>query len=150
MTTPPSDVETADRLSRRRSRMLPALAVLFLSGQAIYALGPDDPTRTVDQLKVAAWLLWAVALLLLLATGGSLFRSRKVRALMEDESTRANRARAYAAGFWIAVSTAIGIYVLTAFDEVKPREALHIVVTAAIAGALISFGLLERRAHRDG
>jgi hypothetical protein len=145
-----SDVETADRLSRRRARLLPVLALLFLSGQAIFALGPDDPTRAVDQAKVAAWLAWALALLLLLATGGSLFRSRRVRDLMNDETTRLHQAKAYAVGFWLAVSTSVGIYALTAFDRVMPREALHIVVTAAVAGALLTFGILEHRAHRDG
>jgi MFS family permease len=146
----PSDVETADRLSRRRAWLLPAMAILFLSGQAIYALGPDDPSPAVDRLKVAAWLLWALALLFALATGGSVLRSSGVRALMEDETTRAHRARAYAVGFWLAVGTAIGIYALTAFDKVMPREAIHIIITAALAGALATFGALEIRAHRDG
>ena len=146
----PSDVEIADRLSRRRAWLLPVLAMLFLSGQAIYALGPDDPSPAVDRAKVAAWLLWAIALLFVLAGGGSLFRSRKVRALMDDETTRAHRGRAYAVGFWLAVGTAIGIYALTAFDKVMPREAIHIILTAALAGALATFGALELRAHRDG
>jgi hypothetical protein len=143
-----SDFETADRLSRRRAWLLPVLAILFLSGQAIYALGPPSPL--VDQLKVAAWLLWAATLLFLLATGGAPFRSRRVRALLDDEATRQHRARAYAAGFWIALVTAMGIYLLTAFDSVKPRESIHIIVTAAIAGALLTFGVLEHRAHRGG
>jgi uncharacterized membrane protein len=145
-----TDIETADRLSRRRAWLLPVLAILFLSGQAIYALGPPSPSRTVDQLKVAAWLLWAATLLFLLATGGAHFRSRQVRALLDDETTRQHRARAYGMGFWIAIGTAMGIYLLTAFDEVKPRESIHIIVTAAIAGALLTFGMLEHRAHRDG
>lgn len=145
-----SDIDKADRLSRRRARLLPLLAIVFLSGQAVYALGPPSASPRVDQLKVAAWLLWAAALLFLLATGGGPFRSREVRALMDDETTREHRGRAYAVGFWIAVATSMGIYLLTAFDGVKPRESIHIIVTAAIAGALLTFGFLEHRAHRDG
>ncbi|MBV8685607.1 MAG: hypothetical protein JOZ90_07710 [Alphaproteobacteria bacterium] len=145
-----SDVETAERLSSRRASLLAAMAILFLSGQAIYALGPDDPGGTADRLKVAAWLIWALTLLFLLGSGGSLFRSRRVRAMMNDETTRAHRGRAYAVGFWLAVGTSIGIYLLTAFDRVAPREAIHVILTAAIGGALATFGLLERRAHRDG
>ncbi|HYG47832.1 MAG TPA: hypothetical protein VD846_07800 [Allosphingosinicella sp.] len=145
-----SDFEIAERLSRRRARLMPVLAILFLSGQAIYAVGPDDPSRAVDQLKVAAWLLWASALLFLLAAGGGAFRGKRVRALMDDEATRAHRGRAYAVGFWLAVGSAVCIYALTAFDRVMPREAIHIIVTAAIAGALLTFGFLERRAQRDG
>jgi hypothetical protein len=145
-----SDIDIADRLSRRRARLLPVLAILFCSGQAIYALGPRSPSPTVDQLKVGAWLLWAATLLFLLATGGGIFRSREVRALMDDETTRQHRGRAYAVGFWIAVAVSMGIYLLTAFDGVKPRESIHVIVTAAIFGALMTFGILEHRAHRDG
>ena len=145
-----TDVEIAERLSRQRAWLLPVLAVIFLSGQAIYALGPHWASRSVDQLKVAAWLLWAAALLFLLATGGAPFRSREVRALLDDETTRRHRALAYAVGFWIAIAVSMGIYLLTAFDGVKPRESIHVIVTAAIAGALVSFGILEHRAHRDG
>jgi MFS family permease len=145
-----SDIETADRLSRRRAWLLPVLAVIFLSGQAIYALGPHWASRSVDQLKVAAWLFWAATLLFLLATGGAPFRSREIRALLDDETTRQHRGRAYAVGFWIAIAVSMGIYLLTAFDGVKPRESIHVIVTAAIAGALLTFGILEHRAHRDG
>jgi hypothetical protein len=87
---------------------------------------------------------------MLLATGGGVFRSKAIRALMDDEATRAHRGRAYAVGFWVAIGTSVGIYALTAFDRVMPREAIHIIVTAALAGALLTFGALERRAHRDG
>jgi len=145
-----SDVETADRLSRRRAWLMPVLGLIFLAGQAIYALGPEDPDGLTDQLKVGAWLLWAVVLLFLLATGGTLFRSRKIRLLAEDEGTRSNRNRAYAVGFWLAVATAICIYALSAFDEIAPRESIHVILTAAIFGALVTFGLLEHRAHRLG
>ncbi|MEO7826792.1 MAG: hypothetical protein ABIR60_06585 [Allosphingosinicella sp.] len=145
-----SNIETADRLSRRRAWLLPVLAILFLSGQAIYALGPHWASRSVDQLKVAAWLLWASTLLFLLATGGAPFRNRQIRALLDDETTRQHRGRAYAVGFWIAIVTALAIYLLTAFDGVKPRESIHVIVTAAIAGALLTFGILEHRAHRGG
>jgi hypothetical protein len=145
-----SDIERADQLSRRRSRMLPVLAIFFLAGQAIYFSGPDVPTRDVDQFKVSAWLVWAVVLLALLGTGGGLFRGRAVRALMEDESTAANRLRAYSVGFWSASGTAVGLYVVSMFERVSGREAIHIILTAAVAGALLMFGMLERRAHRDG
>ena len=130
--------------------MLSALAILFLAGQAIYFSGPDVPTRNVDQLKVSAWLVWAIVLLVLLGTGGGLMRTGKVRALMEDEPTSANRLRAYSFGFWSASGTAVGLYIVSMFEPVSGREAIHLILTAAVAGALLMFGMLERRAHRDG
>ena len=55
--TSSSDIETADRLSRRRARMLPVLAIVFLTQQAAYFAGPDTGMRAVDQVKIGAWLV---------------------------------------------------------------------------------------------
>ena len=49
-----------------------------------------------------------------------------------------------------AMGTAIGIYVVAMFEPVSGRDAVHIIVTAAVAAALLNFGMLERRALRDG
>jgi hypothetical protein len=147
--TTTSDVETADRLSRRRARIIPVLAVIFLAGQAAY-FSQDRAERLVDQVKIGAWLIWVIVLLALLETGGGFIHSKKVRALINDETTRANRQRAYVIGFWTAMGAGIGLYVVAMFEQVTSREAIHLIVTAAIAGALLMFGLLERRAHQDG
>jgi hypothetical protein len=144
-----SDVEMADRLSRQRARMIPVLVIIFLAGQAAY-FSQGGAERAVDQVKIAAWLVWAIVLLLLLATGGGFIQRKEVRALLNDETTRANRLQAYSIGFWSGVGCAVGLYFLTMFEPLSAREAIHIVVTAAIAGALLTFGLLERRSHRDG
>ena len=104
--------------------------------------------RTVDTVKISAWFVWALALLLMLATGGNLLRGRKVRALLNDELTRRNRAQAYVAGFWAAAISAIGLYLVDLFDPVGSREAIHAILSCAIASALITFAARERRALR--
>jgi len=147
--TDTSDIETADRLSRKRARMIPVLAIIFLAGQAAY-FSQDRAERLVDHVKIGAWLVWVLVLLALLETGGAFIQSKRVRALINDESTRANCQRAYVIGFWSAMGTGIGLYVVAMFEQVTAREAIHLIVTAAIAGALLMFGMLERRAHRDG
>jgi hypothetical protein len=144
-----TDVETADRVSRKRARALPLLAIVFIVGQAAY-FSQEGTARTVDHVRIGAWLVWSVTLLTFLATGGGFIYSRKVRSLMNDEVTRANRMRAYSVGFWAASGSAIILYVLNLFEPVSGRDATHIILTAAIAGALLAFGLLERRTHRDG
>ena len=144
-----TDIETADRVSRSRARIIPVLAIVFIAGQGAY-FSQDDMTRTVDHVRIAAWLVWSVVLLLFLATGGGFIHSRKVRALMNDEVTRANRLQAYAIGFWAAAGSAIGLYIVNLFEPVSGRDAIHIILTAAIGGALLTFGMLERRTHRDG
>ena len=145
-----TDQEIAERLTRRRARLIPILAVLFVAGQATYFGGPAAPLRTVDTVRISAWLVWALALLFLLATGGGYFRSKAVRALLNDETTREHRGRALAAGFWAAMLACVVMYVLSAYEPVSAREAIHLVLTVGVAMALIRFGQLERRALASG
>ncbi len=146
-----SNVELVDRLSRRRARMLPVLAMLFLWQQLVYfANYADDGTRLVDQVKIAAWLLLSVVLLLALTTNGFWFRSRAVRELLNDEGTRFNRAEALRVGFIAAMVAAIVIYCAAFFEPMSARVAVHVIMTSGIAVALLRFGILERRALKDG
>jgi hypothetical protein len=140
-----SDQEIAERISRRRARMLVLLGVYFLAGQAIFFRQGPEPGQ-IAHFKLSAWLVWAVVLLVALALAGGQFRGARIRALVEDEVSRANRARGYAVGFWAACIAAIAMYVVAMFEPVTGREAVHIILTAAVAGALIRFGTLERRA----
>jgi hypothetical protein len=143
----PFDFEMADRLSRRRARLLPLLGLLFLAGQPLYFANSGVEAA---QLKTAVWLVWAILLLLALAFAGGHLSGKAVRALMEDEVSKANRMRAYAAGFWAAMAATVCLYGVSLFDNIKGREALHLVLTIAVATALLRFALLERRALKDG
>jgi hypothetical protein len=142
--------EEAERLSMRRARALPALGIIFLAQQASFLSMPEHAVRPVDHLKVSAWLVLTIVLLAGLATGGGWFRSRAVRDLLNDESTRAHRQTGYVYGFWAAMGTALGIYIVNMFEPVSGRDAVHIIITAAVATALLNFGMLERRALRNG
>jgi hypothetical protein len=146
----PSLSDEAERLSKRRARALPALGVIFLAQQASFLSMPEQAARPVDHLKISAWLVLTIVLLAGLATGGAWFRPREVRELLNDESTRAHRQTGYVYGFWAAMGTALGLYVVNMFEPVSGRDAVHISVTVAVATALLNFGMLERRALRDG
>ena len=146
-----SDIETADRLARMRARMVLALAIIFITQQASYlAARVEEGARTVDHVKIGAWLVLSIVLLLLLATGGAWLRSRNVRALMEDEVTRANRAEAFRLGFLATMVAGILLYTITLFEPVAGRDAIHILMSIGLVTALVRFGMLERRAFRDG
>jgi hypothetical protein len=141
-----SDVDQAERLGRRRARMVPVLAIFFLSQQA--AFFADPPTeRMVDHVRIGAWVLMSAVLLLALYTGGSWFRSPRVRALLNDEPTRANRATAMQWGFIAAIVAAMAVYVFQGVAHLTTREAIHLIVSAGMVAALVRFGMLERRAH---
>jgi hypothetical protein len=147
--TDTADVERAERLGRRRARIFAVQSIIFISWQGLFfARAPEAPMRSVDAVKISAWFVWVLVLLLLLATGGNLLRGRKVRALLNDEFTRRNRTQAYVAGFWAAAISAIGLYLIDLFDAVTAREAIHCILSAAIASALITFAARERRGLR--
>jgi len=83
-----------------------------------------------------------------LATKGFWLEPKEVRNLIDDENTRANRNEAMRWGFLFGMGAAIAVYVLTMFEAVTGREAVHIVLSFGIAAALLRWGVLERRAHR--
>ncbi len=84
-----------------------------------------------------------------LATKGFWLEPKEVRDLIDDENTRANRNEAMRWGFLFAMGAQSRVYVLTMFDVVTGREAIHIVMSFGIAAALLRWGMLESRAHRD-
>jgi hypothetical protein len=148
--SPISVAEKSEYLSKRRARMLPALAVIYLTQQASYiTIHSGAAARAVDQVKISAWLVLSAVLLAALATKGFWLQPREVRLMIDDEVTRSNRADAMRFGFIFAMLTCIVIYFITMFKAVNGRDAVHIVMSDGLGVALIRWGWLERRAHRD-
>jgi uncharacterized membrane protein HdeD (DUF308 family) len=149
---PMSVAEKAEYLSKRRARMLPALAIIFLSQQATFFSTVNSPaSHSAYTVKISAWLVLSIVLLLALSTKGFWLEGKEVRDLIDDENTRANRNDAMRWGFLFSMAAAIAVYALTLFDvTVTARDAVHIVMTMGIAIALIRWGMLEKRAHRYG
>ncbi len=152
MTQSHSDFETAERLTRRRARMFPVLAVIFISQQAAFISGVRslEAPRTVDSVKLSAWVVLSLVLLFAIWSNGFWLQRKGVRDLLNDETTRAHRADAMSLGFLFAMLGAIAIYMWSMIEPMHVREALHMVVSIGIATALLRFGFLERRALRVG
>lgn len=145
-------VETADRLSRRRRRGLWASAILFVLWQSLfYTWGAPEraPLRHVDELKISAWVVWCLAIMLLLATGGGLLRRPQLRRLMNDDVSVTNRHAGQRFGFWAAMITAVSVYVAEFLVRMSTHDAIHIIMTAGLGGALLRYALLERRSERE-
>jgi hypothetical protein len=146
-----TDAEKAEKLSQRRTRMLPLLAILFLFQQFTFINGgAGSSDRPVDHVRIAAWLVLSVVILLALATGGGWIHSRAVRRLVNDEATRAHRDRSFRAGFLASMATCVAIYFVSFFEPMPGRDAIRWVMTVGIAVTLIWFAFLERRASRNG
>jgi hypothetical protein len=143
-----TDFEQAERLSRKRARMLAAVAIIFIAQQGAFMAEPDAVVRTVDHVKVGAWVILSAVILAALITGGMWIYPRRIRDLANDESTRANRDRALRLGFVTAMVSCLILYVLSAATDVGTREAIHIIATVGLATALLRFAFLERQDQR--
>ena len=140
----PDRAEAADRLSRRRVRILTAVMVIFAVQQANVSVVP--PTRTVEMVGLFAWLFMASALLLILRTGGMLLREPELRRLANDDIAQANRAEAIAWGFFGAMAMAIGLSVVAALTATPVLVALRLVILIGLFSATYRFVQLEKRA----
>jgi hypothetical protein len=140
-------VEIADRYSRKRAVLVAIAAIVFLVGQIArrpFFGGWPGPARSE-----VIWAINAIVLLAILATGGGLLLSGRIRALMNDEVARSHFKTAGVIGYWVAMTTAMGLYVLPSTDGLSARDAAYVIVTSSIVVPLLAFSYLEYRAHRD-
>ena len=140
-------VETADELSRRRARMTIPFTLIFLIQQAAFFSNPPDH-RVVSLVRLGGWTVLALVILAGITTGGFWRRSREVRALMNDDITRAHRADALALAFVLSMVTGIALFVVQVFVPLGTPVAIHLILSVGFAAALLRFGVLEQRAHK--
>lgn len=141
--------QLADRIAWGRARAATVMALVFVTAQA-GSFHDDLPLDRPQSIHLAAWIVWAAALLLFLVAGGGLLRGARMRALLNDETTIDHRKRAMALGFWGAIGTATLVYFLSFYEPISAREAARLIITFGIALALLRFGTLERKALKDG
>lgn len=145
--------ETSDLVERMawgRARVATTSALVFVATQA-GSLHQDLPLNRPQTVQLAAWIVWALALCGFLAWSGGLFRGRRVRAVLNDKSTKAHRVNAMAWGFWAAIGAAFLVYFASFYDDgMTARVAVRLVITCGIVVALLRFGTLERKALKLG
>jgi protein-S-isoprenylcysteine O-methyltransferase Ste14 len=141
--------DLVDRIAWGRARAATVMALVFMTAQA-GSFADDLPLDRPQSFHLAAWIVWAAALLMFLAWGGGLWRGKRIRALLNDETTLDHRRRALALGFWGAMGTAALVYGLSFYEPISARMAVRLVITFGVALALLRFGTLERKALKDG
>lgn len=144
------DAAKAERLSQRRPRMLMVLTVIFLAQQASFFSRYDMGDRPVDHVKISAWLVTSICIVVMLATGGAWGYSRNVRRLLNDEATTAFRDQSLRIGFLASMIACIVFYFVSLIEPLGGRTAIHAIMSVGIATTLICFAFLERRALRGG
>lgn len=145
--------DQVDRITRRRARIATVMGVLFISTQG-FRVANDQMTestlvRPVDYVQFFASTFWLLMLLAFILFGAGLWRSKSVRAMLNDEGTEDNRRRAMASGFWAMMTGAAVCYALTFYEPVQTREAVHVIITIGVGATLLRFGGLERRALKE-
>jgi len=143
-------VEIADRNSRVRAILIAFGTIVFVIGQLMARTEFRNQTDTANYLsRSTMWTVNVILLLAFLVTGGGLFTNREIRALVNDEVSRMNYKTSVFAGFWVAMTTALAIYLIPPLEHFTGRQAVYVVVTSSVAVASIVFSYLELRAHRD-
>lgn len=137
----------ADRLTRRRARVALVLgSLMIVTGTASF--GDPDAGAAPSGLGLAVWALQAAALLVLIGTGGGLGRSRRVRSLLNDESTFEHRRAALATAFWAVMLGAFFLYALSLIKPFSEQQAIRMLLTLGTSTALLVFGAAEQRSLR--
>ena len=142
--------ERAERLTAKRARALPALAVIYFAQQASFFAAYSQPHSSTDivHFKIGAWVILSLAMLAALATKGFWFSPREVRELADDETSRANRSAAMRAAYLVSTAVAIILYLAQAIAPLSVLEAIHLIVSSGLGVGLLTFGMLERKAMR--
>jgi hypothetical protein len=138
-----SPVEEADQATRSRATFTPFAGVALLSVQQWLFFGSD--WEQIGALQLGAWLVLAILALLFLMTGGLWFKSSRVRALANDETTERSRQNAIKAGFIAAVFTALLVFAVSPFEPLSAQRAAHIISSLGLGVALLIFGIEESR-----
>ncbi|HKY96258.1 MAG TPA: hypothetical protein VJL35_00250 [Gemmatimonadaceae bacterium] len=145
----PSNVEIADRASRKRAIGVAVAAIVFLVIQIVARPVFNPSPETAHLSKIVMWAINAAALLFLLMTGGGLAQRKEIRELIHDEVARSNSRSAVVFGYWIAMAAAMAVYLIAGRTPMDAREAVYVIVTPSIGLALLAFSWLEYRAHSD-
>lgn len=145
---PRSDIEQAELYGRRRANLLPVLAILLIVQQgAFISGGSGDGDKAL--ITGLIWL-FMTSVLIAVAAGQWLFVRRSVRALLDDEGAVSLRRKANSLGLINAMLTSVLLYSLTFVKPFSAREAIVIIVAVGLSSALLSLGISERQALKDG
>lgn len=137
-----TSIAGAERASRGRA-ILMSIAAAVLLPAAVLQWG--EPAQAGPTARGGLWVLLILPWILLLANGGGLRMSRRMRALLNDELSLRNRDRALAAGFYATLATALALHVASWWIEILSGDAIRLVTALCLATALALYSWLEWR-----
>lgn len=133
-------IEGAERASRGRAILMAIAAVVLLINVAIQW---GNPHYVEPGVRGGSWILVIALWMFILANGGGLRLRGRMRALLNDELSLRNRARAVTAGFYAMLAAALLLYAATWRIEMATGDALKLITAAGLATALLVYAWLE-------
>lgn len=146
-----TDVEGADRCSRKRAILL-CLCALFFGVTSVlnaHAFFRDISPWSEDAASRLLWIVGAVLIGLLMLTGGALFKRSEVRRLMNDDISMRHRGWSLGLGFCVAIISALGILVTPQASTITAAGSAFLVAATALFVSLTVFAVLELRTTGD-
>ena len=133
-------IEGAERASRGRAILMATAAVVLLINAAIQWGNPDYVEPGV---RGGSWILVIAVWLFILANGGGLRLSGRMRELLNDELSLRNRARAVAAGFYAMTAAGLAVYLATWETQIVAGDAIKLITAVGLSTALLVYAWLE-------
>jgi len=134
------DIDKAERVSMQRAIIFYLLAIVLVFSLVITG-------RETDPVRLLPWFVTIGLAAANIFTVG-LLRSRRLKALVNDESTRQHRAMAITSGFWAALVAALLLSLLATLLPMTAILTARTILTATLVATLVSFATLELRAAR--
>ncbi len=139
---PDFDEPTAEDKDRERSVILWVIPLIMLH-QAIH-LGAPDATTTSLIYHTVSWLLFAIAILWMLAGWPQLGNSQRDRLVINDEGQRAIRAEAMRWGMIAVVLIGCVLMIATNWIPLTARTSINALVSGAMVTAALRLAWLNR------
>ncbi len=139
-------VATAERMTWWRMHLACLLGIVMVTqGGRVADMQIIHPNKDAT---VISWVTWIVVLIFFAMFASGLWQGARLRTLLNDEGSRANRQIAVRTGFWAMLAVSVGCYVASHYIAMETRPTLHVVVAMGVGAALLTFSRLERRALR--
>jgi hypothetical protein len=133
-------IEGAERASRSRAIVMAMAAIVLLINAAIQW---GNPHYVEPGVRAGSWIFVIAAWMFILANGGGLRLRGRMRALLNDELSLRNRARALAAGFYTMLAAGLALYAATWWIEIAAGDAIKAITAVGLATALLVYAWLE-------
>jgi len=133
----PNLLDRTERAARNRAVLL-AIGAVVVTVTAFLRTTDTSPTS-----EGLGWIFLMAAWSLVLATGGGLALNKRMRALLNDELSTANRGKALGWGLFAALIAGAVVLLAAPHTTLDPAGAVRIVTAAGLAVAMARYAMLE-------